>query len=72
MPTDDTPRQKKQALKSTQLLLYGCQAEKINMNNLTQFRVRHASRLSIDDQNLLYIGMVQALEQNTFPDHARS
>jgi hypothetical protein len=41
------------------------------MNNFTQFRVRHSSRLSIDDQNLFYIGMVQALEQNTFPDHTR-
>jgi hypothetical protein len=41
------------------------------MNNFTQLWVRHASRLSIDDQNLLYIGMVQALEQDTFPDHAR-
>jgi hypothetical protein len=32
--------------------------------------VRHACRFSIDDQNLRYIGMVQALEQDTFPDHA--
>src|ERR1700730_279979 len=40
------------------------------MNNFTQFRVRHSSRLSIDDKNLFYIGMVQALEQDTFPDHA--
>ena len=41
------------------------------MNNLAQFWMRHSSRLSIDDQNLFYIGMVQALEQDTFPDHAR-
>ena len=41
------------------------------MNNFTQFRVRYSSRLSIDDQNLFYIRMVQALEQDTFPHHAR-
>jgi hypothetical protein len=41
------------------------------MNELTQFRVRHSSRFSIDDQNLFYIGMLQAFEQDTFSGAAR-
>src|SRR5580658_4966567 len=40
------------------------------MNNFAQLWVRHPSRLSIDDQNLFHIRMLQALEQDTFPDHA--
>jgi hypothetical protein len=47
------------------------QIEKVGMNDFAQFWVRHSSRLSIDDQNPFHIGMVQALEQDTFPDHAR-
>jgi hypothetical protein len=41
------------------------------MNNFAQLRVRHSARSSIDDQYLLYIGMVQALKQDPLPDHAR-
>jgi hypothetical protein len=62
---------KKASVESDQVLLDGCQIEKITVNNFTPFRVRHSSRLSIDDQDLFYIGMVQALEQDTFHDHAR-
>jgi hypothetical protein len=62
---------KETSVESDQSLLYGCQVEKIGMNDFAQFRVRHSSRPSIDDQNLLYIGMVQALEQDTLPDHPR-
>src|SRR5580692_1363644 len=62
---------KKASVVTNQLLFYCCQVEEISVNELMEFRVRHASRLSIDDQNLCYIGMVQAFEQDTFPDHAR-
>jgi len=52
------------------LLFYALQIEKIAVNDLAQLGVRHASRLAIDDQNLLHVGVLQALEQDTLPDHA--
>ncbi len=48
--------------------LYGQQIEKIGMNDFAQLWVRHASRLSIDDQNLFDIDMVQALSMDALPD----
>ena len=62
---------KKASVESDQFLLDGRQIKKVTMSDFTQFRVRHASGLSIDYQDLFYIGMVQGLEQDTFPDHAR-
>ena len=62
---------RKARIESGKVSLDGRQVEKITMNDLTQFGVRHSSRPSIDDQDLFYIGMVQALQQDTFPDHAR-
>jgi hypothetical protein len=47
------------------------QVEKISLDDLPQFWVRHASRLSVYDQDLFYPGVAQALQQNAFPDHAR-
>jgi hypothetical protein len=70
MPTDDTPRQKKQALYPANCCSMGARLKKIGVNDFAQFRMRHTSRLSIDHQNLFDIGMLQAFEQNTFPDHA--
>jgi hypothetical protein len=40
------------------------------MNNLTQLGVRNPTRLSIDDQDLFYTGVLQALEKDPFSDHA--
>jgi hypothetical protein len=58
-------------IETTQLLLYGRQIEKINMDNFAQFRMGHSPRPSVDDQNLFDIGMVQTLQEDTFSDHAR-
>ena len=71
MPTDETPRQKKQALYPV-----NCGAEerkavkKIGANNFEQFWVRHLPWFSIENQYPFYIRMAQAFEEDTFPDHA--
>jgi hypothetical protein len=62
---------KKARVESGQLSFYGCQIEEIPVNEFAQFWVRHTARLSIDDQDLFYIGMAQTLDQDTFADHAR-
>ena len=38
------------------------------MNDFAQFRVRHASRLTIDHQNLFDVAMGETFKQNAFPD----
>ena len=62
---------KKAGIVSNQLRFDGREVEKIGMDDLPQFWMRHSSRLSVYDQNLFYLRVVQALQQNAFPDHAR-
>jgi hypothetical protein len=57
----------KASVVSNQLRFDGCQIEKIGMNNFAQLGVRHASGISIDHQNLLYLGMFQAPSRTPSP-----
>jgi hypothetical protein len=71
MPTDEVPRQKKAGVAAGKLRLDRGEVEEVAVDDLAQLRVRHPARPSIDDHDLLDVGVVEALEENAFADHAR-